>query len=119
MIKEIEKGLSKGFTLAPTVLKQISWSHGLFQKSHGTIKNGEKNGNIYLPHLHLAFCPKKKCLFSTDTTVLFSASFPTEYSSPIEETIEICSDLLDFFYLHNISARETAVSAFTFQIEKT
>ena len=102
--------------MGPTVLKQISWSHGSFRKPHGKFKNGKKE---YFPHLHLAFCRKKKCLFSTCTAVVFSTLFRTDYISFINVTIKICSDHLNFLYLHNISVRETAACAFTFQIEET
>ena len=107
---------SHGFAVGPTVLKQIWRSYVSFQKSHGKLKNGEKN---YFPYLHLAFCRKKKCLFSTCTAIVFSTLFRTEYISIIKEMIKICSDHLNFFYLLNISVRETAACAFTFQIEET
>ena len=37
---------SHGFDVGPTVLKQISWSHGSLRKSHGKLKNGKKMKNI-------------------------------------------------------------------------
>ena len=77
---------SHGFAVGPTVLKQISRSQGL-EKSTVNSKM-EKNENIYLSHLHLLFCRKKKCLFSARTTVVFFTLFRTEYNSIIKETIK-------------------------------
>ena len=49
---------------------------------------------------------------------MFSTLFHTEYGSIIKEGIEICSDHLGFFHLHDISVRETVLRAFPLQIKK-
>ena len=118
MSNQCRHAKSHTFAVRPTVLKQNSRSHGLFQKSHDKFKNG-----------------KKKKLFSTSSSGILSKKevffiyfplaellyFPLYF---VRNTAVLLRDdknifIIGFFYLHNISVRQIAVSAFTFQIEET
>ena len=118
MSNQCRHAKSHTFAVRPTVLKQNSRSHALFQKSHDKFKNG-----------------KKKNLFSTSSSGILSKKEVIFIYFPLVEllyfrlyfvrnTAVLLRDdknmfIIGFFYLHNISVREIVVSAFTFQIEET
>ena len=120
MSSQCRHAKSHTFAVRPTVLKQNSRSHALFQKFHDKFKNGKK---------------KKKKLFYTSLSDTLSKKEVIFIYFPLVEllyfrlyfvrnTAVLLRDdknmfIIGFFYLHNISVREIVVSAFTFQIEET
>lgn len=105
--------------ISQTCQVQRFWnkSHGLTVRFKNPTVNSKREKN-YFPHRHLAFVEKRSVCFPSWETAVFSTLFHTEYGSIIKEGIEICSDHLGFFHLHDISVRVTVLCAFPLQIKK-
>ena len=102
MSSQCRHAKSHTFAVRPTVLKQNSRSHALFQKSHDKFKNGKKKKIIF--HIFIWYFVEKGSnfyLFSACRIVIFSTLFRTEYSSIITK---ICSSSV--FFISIISVLE-------------
>ena len=117
MSNQCRHAKSHRFAVRPTVLKQNSRSHGLFQKSHDKFKNRKKI-KILIFHIFIWHFVEKRSIFIYFPLVELLC-FPLYF---VRNTVVLLRDdknmfRSSLFFISIIS--EIAVSAFTFQIDET